>query len=144
MRLLTIYFLLTLSTICYSQNLKSGGVLKPEQAVMDIRHYTIALNVDPEQKSIDGYTEIDLNLTQPSKTLLFDLVNLLKVSRVTVNKKEQQFTHENDLITIPFSNNLLPGKVKVKIEYGGKPGESERAPWVGGLHGRKIHLEIPG
>lgn len=110
---------------------------------MDIRHYTIALNVDPEQKSIDGYTEIDLNLTQPSKTLLFDLVNLLKVSRVIVNKKEQPFTHENDLITIPFSNNLLPGKVKVKIEYGGKPGESERAPWVGGFTWAKDSLGNP-
>jgi hypothetical protein len=33
---------------------------------MDIRHYTIALDVDPVQKTINGYTEITLNLLEPS------------------------------------------------------------------------------
>jgi aminopeptidase N len=134
-------FLLTISTITsFAQNLKSGGVLKPEQAVMDIRHYTVSLDVDPVQKSINGFTEIDLNLTQPSNALLFDLVNLMKVTRITVNKKQQSFTHENDLIKIAFSTNLLPGKVKVKIEYGGKPGIAERAPWTGGFQWEKDSL----
>jgi aminopeptidase N len=124
--------LLSVSTL-FSQNLKSGGVLKPEQAVMDIRHYTVALEVNPDQKTIDGYTEVDLTLSQPSDVLLFDLVNLLTVKKITVNKKEQRFTHENDLIRIPLNTKLSAGKVNVKIEYGGKPGESERAPWVGGF-----------
>ena len=55
-----------------AQDLKSGGVLKPEQAIMDIRHYTVALDVDPVNKSINGYTEIDLKLLKPSGNLLFD------------------------------------------------------------------------
>ena len=68
---------LLLSTIAFSitlqgQNLKSGGVLKPEQAIMDIRHYTIALNVDPEKKSITWYSAIRLNLLTPSSCLLVD------------------------------------------------------------------------
>src|SRR5690242_4082854 len=50
MRLLIL--LLFTTAIAYSQNLKSGGKLKPEQAIMDIRHYTIALDVDPQQKFI--------------------------------------------------------------------------------------------
>ena len=55
-------FLLLFSSYVKAQNLKSGGVLKPEQAIMDIRHYTVALEVNPTKKSINGYTEIDLNL----------------------------------------------------------------------------------
>ena len=58
--------LLLLSCFLYAaltaQNLKSGGVLKPVQANMDIRHYTVALEVDPVKKTINGYTEIGLNL----------------------------------------------------------------------------------
>jgi len=40
--------------------LTNGGKLKPEQAIMDVRHYSIALNVDFSQKSIEGYTTIDV------------------------------------------------------------------------------------
>jgi len=116
-----------------AQNLKSGGVLKPEQAIMDIRHYTIALEVDPVQQSIDGYTEIKLITSQSTNVLLFDLVNLLPVSKVWVNKREQKFTHENDLIRIPLPSMLPAGKVLVKIQYGGKPGIATRPPWTGGF-----------
>ena len=62
---------------CYGQNLKSGGKLSPEQAIMDIRHYTVSLTVNPEQQTIDGYTEIDLILSQPADRLVFDLTRLL-------------------------------------------------------------------
>ena len=52
----------------------SGGKLKPEQAIMDIRHYTISLNVNITEKSIEGNTIIDLILSQPTPVLLFDLL----------------------------------------------------------------------
>ncbi|HNL66849.1 MAG TPA: hypothetical protein PKL81_17235, partial [Ferruginibacter sp.] len=72
MRTIIFLFVSTLVLNAPAQDLKSGGPLKPEQAIMDIRHYTIALNVDPVQQSIDGYTEISLNLSKPAGTLLFD------------------------------------------------------------------------
>ena len=43
-----------------AQNLKSGGVLKPEQAIMDIRHYGLTLDVDPLQKTINLISGMDL------------------------------------------------------------------------------------
>ena len=57
-------FLLSLVFLGHSvfaqHKLTSGGKLKPEQAIMDIRHYTIALNVDTAAQSISGYTTIDI------------------------------------------------------------------------------------
>jgi aminopeptidase N len=121
-----------------AQNLKSGGSLKPEQAIMDIRHYTVALDVDPQQKSINGYTEIDFNLLKPTSNLLFDFWHGLTVSQLWVNGKVQPFTHTNDdYIKILLSQELPAGKVKVKIAYGGNPGISERAPWTGGFQFEK-------
>ncbi len=140
MRIATTALFCFFSIIVFSQNLKSGGVLKPEQAIMDIRHYSIALDVDPEARTINGFTEIDLNLSQSSDVLLFDLVHLLTVKRVSVNGKDQKFTHDDsDLVRISGSN-YPAGKTKVRIDYGGKPGEAERAPWVGGFTWAKDSL----
>src|SRR6188472_3492498 len=114
MRILSSLFLLIILFNASGQNLKSGGVLKPEQAIVDIRHYTIGLDVDPVQQTIDGYTEIKLVPSQPSSVLLFDLVNLLSVNKVWVNKNEQRFTHENDVIRISLSAPLKVGNAIVK------------------------------
>src|SRR6187401_3823199 len=102
MRISTLLFLLVISICASSQNLKSGGILKPEQTIMDIRHYTVALEVNPKERSINGYTEIDLDLLQPTNNLLFDFWHGLKISQVWVNGKTQTYTHTNDdYIKIP-------------------------------------------
>ena len=116
MRNIFFFILLLFSFIINAQNLKSGGVLKPEQAIMDIRHYTVALDVNPNDKSINGYTEIDLNLLKPTNNLLFDFWHGLTISQLWVNGKTQTFTHTNDdYIKISLSQQLPAGKVKVKV-----------------------------
>lgn len=130
--------LLTLICACfaafaYAQEMTSGGKLKPEQAIMDIRHYTVALNVDPTQKSIDGYAGIDLITSESTKTLLFDFTNVLTVRKIWVNKKEQLYTHKDNLITIIAASPFPAGKINVKIQYDGKPHVAARPPWNGGF-----------
>ena len=121
-----------------AQNLKSGGVLKPEQAIMDIRHYTVALDVDPQQKSINGSTEIDFNLLKSTNYLLFDFWHGLTISQLWVNGKTQNYTHtSDDYIKISLPQELPAGKVKVKVAYGGHPAIAERAPWTGGFQWEK-------
>lgn len=138
MRILSFLFFIIISFSTEAQNLKSGGVLKPEQAIMDIRHYTVVLDVDPAQKTINGYTEIDFNLLKPTNFLLFDFWHGLTISQLWVNGKTQKFDHTiDDLIKISMADNLPEGKVKVKIAYGGKPGIAERAPWTGGFQWEK-------
>lgn len=136
MRLISVLLFLHFSLFTYTQNLKSGGVLKPEQAIMDIRHYTVSLDVDPTQKTINGYTEIDLILSRPATILLFDFWHGLTVNEILVNGKKENFIHgEDDLIKINTAQQA--GKVKVKIRYGGRPAIAERAPWTGGFQWEK-------
>jgi len=80
MRILFFLLSVIISIHLPAQNLKSGGVLKPEQAIMDIRHYTLNLDVDPVQKTINGFTEIDFNLLKPTNNLLFDFWHGLTIS----------------------------------------------------------------
>lgn len=132
--------IILLFTFCMSaisaigQNLISGGPLKPLQAIMDIRHYTVALDVDPEQKTIGGTTDIELVLSKNTDTLLFNLVDLYKVSKVLVNGKPENFQHTPDhLLYITGKKTFTAGRIKVSITYGGKPGVAARAPWDGGF-----------
>lgn len=130
--LLTILSLIT-STTSFAQDLKSGGVLKPEQANMDIRHYTWVMKVDPAQQRWDGYTEIALNLKKASNKLLFDLWSGYTIKEIKVNDKVVPYSHEKNLIHIVGATDWNAGATKVKVTYGGKPGIAERAPWTGGI-----------
>ena len=133
MRCFLCVLIITFSLTSNTQNLKSGGKLDPEQAIMDIRHYTVALTVDPGKQTIDGYTEIDLVLSQAAKRLVFDLTQSLPVKKVWVNNKEAKQEHKVDRLYITSSSPFNTGRIKVKIAYGGKPGIAERAPWIGGF-----------
>ncbi len=114
-------------------NITSGGKLKPLQALMDIRHYTIALDVDINKKAIDGYAEIDLNLSSPTDTLLFDFIHLLQVKKIIVDNSEQKFSLQNDQIFITGKSAYAPSKHIVRIYYGGYPPVAVNPPWQGGF-----------
>ncbi len=114
-------------------HLSSGGKLKPLQAIMDVRHYTIDLDVDITGQKINGFTEIEILLAKDTDSLLFDLVNLLDVSKITVNKKDVKFEHRDDKIYIMSAKPFKAGKQTVKISFGGIPPVAVRPPWFGGF-----------
>jgi len=128
-----IFFALFICNYLHAQTLTNGGKLKAEQAIMDIRHYTIALNVDFTEKSIKGYTIIDVIMAQPTKVLLFDLLEPLQVDSLFVNNKKTSFVYKNNLITINLRNDLPAGKASVKVFYGGKPHVAKNPPWDDGF-----------
>lgn len=133
MKYFSLFLCLLLSSAIYAQKNKSGEPLKPEQALMDIRHYTVALEVKPTTQSINGHAEIDLVTNKSTDVLLFDLVESFTIDKVWVNGKEESFKFDNELIRISLASTLSPGKVKVKIQYGGKPVIAPRPPWKGGF-----------
>ena len=115
------------------QHLTSGGKLKLEQAIMDIRHYTIALDVNINEHSIDGYTIIDVNMLQPTRVLIFDLLDSFNIKNITVNGKKQSFLYNNNLITINLNEELKVGKAIIKVVYNGKPHTALNPPWDDGF-----------
>ncbi len=111
----------------------SGGKLHPLQAIMDIRHYTIVLDVDIDNKSIKGSTEVSLNLSKKTDTLLLDLIHLFTVTKVKVNNKVVAFTQQDDKILMTSSSGFEIGNQKVLIEYNGIPPVAIKPPWDGGF-----------
>ena len=138
MRSILISVLVLLSFYCVSQNnWSSGGKLKAEQAIVDVRHYRLDLNVEPDAQSIGGSVTIDFILNEAAPRLIFDLINLYKIEKVEVNGRLQKFQHANDVIVIDASNSFPAGKSTVKVTYSGKPPVAQRAPWDGGFQWAK-------
>jgi aminopeptidase N len=115
------------------EQMSSGGKLKPAQANMDIRHYTIALKVDPVKESISGYAEIDLKLASQSDTMLLDLVQNYSIKEVRVNNKKVNFSHSQHLIHITNPGGFRAGDQKIRVDYEGKPPVAIKPPWQGGF-----------
>ena len=132
-KLLFLVILLTTGQLHAQSAYTSGGKLKPEQAIMDVRHYTIALNVDFTDKSIDGYTTIDVIMAKPTHVLLFDLLDSFNIKEVLVNNKKEPFDYKSDLIRINLAKELPEGKASVKVVYSGKPHVAIRPPWDDGF-----------
>ena len=147
-KVLTIVMLSLATLQVYSQNddninsrdiayLTSGGKLHPLQAIMDIRHYTIALDVDVAKQSISGSTEVSLNLSKKTDTILLDLIHLYKVTKIKVNNKAATFYQHDDKIFISSAAGFGIGNQKVFIEYSGIPPVAIKPPWDGGFTWKK-------
>ncbi len=117
--------------------MSSGGKLNPLQANMDIRHYTLSLDVDIANESINGYTEIDFILSRQTDTLLFDLVHFLDITKISTGKKTMAFHRDKDLVYIVNNTGFKTGKQSIKIEYNGKPPVAVNPPWKGGFSWKK-------
>lgn len=134
---LCLYFGLFAHT-CNAQNLdisylSSGGKLKPLQALMDIRHYTLNLDVDIQNKTIEGNAIVTMNLSKATDTILLDLVHLLTVKNVKVNDKPAAFEQKDDKIFIVNQAGFKEGKQLVDIAYGGHQPIAVKPPWLGGF-----------
>ena len=110
-----------------------GGKLKPEQANIDVLHYTIDLDLDIADHGIGGYTAIRCKLKQPATALLFDLMDSFRVSRVLVDGRRAAFTHTNHELHITREKVWPAGTVVVTVFYAGHPMIAKRPPWDDGF-----------
>ncbi len=117
---------------------QSGGVLMPEQAAYDVKHYDLDLHVSPQEQSIKGVLTVKARILKPVDKFVLDLDMPLKVESVAlVNGKKDEllkFEHKEGKIRIAFSQTIKAGKtIDVRVTYGGKPRVAPRPPWVGGF-----------
>lgn len=112
----------------------SGGVLLPEQAAFDVRHYDLALAVDPAKQTIDGRLTMRARMVADADRIALHLDSRLTVTRVEAMGKPVHFGHEDGLIRITFSGTVHAGDdVEVAVAYGGAPRVAPRPPWEGGF-----------
>ena len=94
---------------------------------MDIKHYTIDLALDIPGRSVAGYAVIRCDLLQPATSLLFDLMDSFRVSRVSVNGKPTEFTHGRHELRITAAQPWPAGPVTVRVRLCGASNDRDPA-----------------
>lgn len=117
-----------------ANNWSWGGPLHPNQAAFDVKHYTLRLKVNPEQKSLSGSNEITLEVKQPLDQILLDLIQAYQVTGVRVDGQETTFTRSGDQLTVQLPTSKAANqRLKLTVSYAGSTPEAVRPPWQGGF-----------
>jgi aminopeptidase N len=144
MRVYTVVMFYLLAALpVWSQQVVSGGPLKPVQANMDIRHYRLSLTVEPNRQWIEGDAEITMSLRSPAAEIMLDLVPAMQVRRVTLDGKNIPFDHQGEMLSVRGAEAFAAGLHRVNVWYSGVPPVAPRAPWEGGFQWEKDSLGRP-
>ena len=133
--------LLSFATILVAQSdiLDTGGPLMPEQAAFDVNFYDLDLNVDPDNRSIDGHLTMKATIVHPTSWIVVDLDTTLKIHDISEIKEGDMvfpstWYRDNGKIWINLKDTRqAESTVSLNISYGGIPRVARRAPWDGGF-----------
>lgn len=117
---------------------ESGGVLMPEQAAFDVKHYDLRLTPNIEEQTIKGVLTMRAQITGITGKIVLDLDYPLTVESVSLVQGEKQtplkFERRESKIWISLLRTMkLFETVELRIAYGGKPKVAPAPPWVGGF-----------
>ena len=126
--------LIALGWFVKRQMLDSGGGLPASLAAYDVRHYSLAVEVDPTEQRIDGRVTVTVVALEPVEIFEIDLDDRLEVVSVKSDDAVCQFRHAEGLIAVEPREPWAAGeRHEVTITYGGKPKVALRPPWIDGF-----------
>jgi len=116
------------------QILESGGGLPASMAAYDVRHYDLAVQVDPSEKRINGSLTVTVEVVEPVDAFEINLDHRLEVTSVTSDGAACSFRHGDGLIAVELPEPWTTGeRHEVAITYGGQPKVALRPPWIDGF-----------
>ncbi len=116
----------------------SGGVLSENQAKYDVTSYELDLTVNSTEKTIEGSAGIEMKiLTERLDQIELDLLDDLKVTKVSVNDQPTQFSQDKNKLWVDNIASSKDGVVHIKVAYSGHPLEAKFPPWRGGFNWSK-------
>jgi aminopeptidase N len=116
----------------------TGGAVPYEQAAYDVLRYDIGVKIDPENRSISGWTMVTARIVQPINVFVLDLDDSFTVSEVArvdgPKRTKLRFERRGGKIWSFFPMTEQSGKtVRIEVVYAGTPRVAPRPPWVGGF-----------
>jgi aminopeptidase N len=117
-----------------TDDLDSGGPLRPRQAAYDVRRYDLAVTVDPAAKTIRGSNRATVVAVAALDRFEIQLDGRLAVASATVDGAAATFEHADGLVTVALATPWAAGeRHAVTLDYGGSPKVSRRPPWNDGF-----------
>jgi aminopeptidase N len=116
----------------------SGGPLMPEQAAYNVTFYELSLDVDPEQRAINGSLTVNAQIVQPVEWFVLDLDTAFTITEIKTGDQPMRFERRGGQIWAHLQISKQPGEqVALRVHYHGKPKEAPSPPWVGGFIWKK-------
>ncbi|UCH85504.1 MAG: hypothetical protein JSW50_07395 [Candidatus Latescibacterota bacterium] len=119
-----------------------------DQDNIDILHYELSLDIDPDNESIAGTVLIQARATASSVwSVVLDLYDNLNVTGVREGGSPVPFVHQDDLITVNFAPGFQFGDtLELAIDYNGQPngvnGELNLTAFTFGTHPRPTGKQL--
>jgi aminopeptidase N len=110
------------------------GSITPERAWWDLLHYSLAVKVDIEERTIEGSNVVRFKVLEPAQRMQIDLQEPLAIQSVMQAGNKLEFERKGSVYYIQFPQPLAAGSTEeIRLEYSGKPMESKNPPWSGGI-----------
>ena len=110
------------------------GSITPERAWWDLSYYHLSIRVTPGDSSFTGTNLIGYRVIEPNQLMQIDLQPPMKISRITQDGIELDFTQDGNAWFVKLSEKQKQGDTGyLLVEFSGKPRVSKRPPWEGGV-----------
>lgn len=120
------------------------GSITPERAWWDLNHYTLNVQVFPEDSSIKGTNVIRFKVIEdyapmPQKPIIqVELQEPMQITAASWGEKSLLFEQYGPIYLITLPNKLdLNSFQEIALEFEGRPKVAVRAPWDGGFSWKK-------
>ncbi|MDQ3471608.1 MAG: M1 family peptidase, partial [Pseudomonadota bacterium] len=115
----------------------TGMPLTPEQQAVSFTHADLTFRVHPDRRSIEGRSILTFDVRRPIGRIHFDLDPGLPIEAIAVDGTpldEGRWRNPEGRVTVELPRTYQPGqRLRLAIDYGGKPHVAKRAPWDGGF-----------
>ena len=110
------------------------GSLRPERTAFDMLKYDLNVQINPKDKSIQGYNSITFKVLDNQQSLQLDLFDNMKLDSIVFHNKNLEFKREYNAVFIDFEKELQSGTTEtIDVYYHGKPIIARNPPWDGGF-----------
>lgn len=110
------------------------GALTETRSAYDVSFYELNISIHPEDKFLEGFVDIQFEMTQSTDRIQVDLYRNMRVNKVTYGTIELPIERKYDAFFVTFPEALPKGaKESIKVYYEGKPTAAKNAPWDGGF-----------
>ena len=114
------------------------GSITPERGWWDLKYYHLSVDVNPDEKYIEGTNVMEYQVMEQSDVLQIDLQPPLKINQITQNGVELDFQSNGNAHFVQLQEDQEVGSRKqLIISYSGLPREARLPPWDGGFSWKK-------
>jgi aminopeptidase N len=137
-KILSVLFLLVSIQTVIAQNFTRKdslhGGLRFERSCFDVQRYDLNITINPDEKSIVGFNDINFKVVESTSKIQLDLFENMKIDSIFHNNQKLEYVREFNAVFVQFPNQLEQNSTQtLRFYYSGKPKIALAAPWDGGF-----------